>query len=147
MGQPIRLEPALYDAAAAVQRSQLAGNQWSDLLASHMDDHTDGFHALSVEDAYTLVGKGEPDHRQRRDGYDIVDAMSKAGWVKHRIRRGDSKAGVHCYVPQAKRDIKGRTWLWLEVRERHREGDTTIRRVCLMTEPEIGSKGQQDIPF
>lgn len=92
-GASIRLDPALYDAAAAVQDERRVEDPFYERLHSALGEQTEG--KLKTEDAWQIVGK-PGGQRTQDDNARLGDAMRRLGFERTQRRFGGKPE--YCYL-------------------------------------------------
>lgn len=92
LGESIRLDPALYAAAAEQQKARELVDPWVGMLEAALGDHTGKIRSEDVWALVDLRGGQRTQHHNARIG----DAMRALGWERTKLKFDGRNA--HCYV-------------------------------------------------
>jgi len=93
-GASIRLDPALYPHAAEAQGARQQEDPFYELLEAALSGLVG---KLRSQDAWSIVGKGDPGNRSQDDMNRLGEAMRALGWERSRRRFDDGRREC-CYV-------------------------------------------------
>jgi predicted P-loop ATPase len=108
--QAIRLDPALYDAAAAMQAERTAEDPVHELLAQALDGQADV--RIPAEDVWCIVGYGDGRARTQELNVRLGETMQRLGYSRERGRRDGKltywyRSGAGTRVLVAQRGLRG----------------------------------------
>ncbi len=135
-GVPIRLDPALYAAAADAQEDRLVGDPFMEDLQPLLGDVVG---KIRTADVWKLVGKADSGHRTQDDANRLGEVMRRLGWERKWRRFGGSPQYVYLRGTAAEREkalaVEGQEGGWRVVEAA--PGDTEESGPTAAGEPEI----------
>jgi len=130
-GVPIRLDPALWAAANAVQEEARYGDPWVDALAEHLATLTG---RISSNDVWTILGK-PPHQRHPTENGHLTEAMAELGWERSLQRMGGTP--TRCFLKGTEQE---------RTRPVYVSADPVTRQVSVGHSP-TGFTNNDDVPF